>query len=115
MKKSDPLTDALQVAQIHGLQPSRLAALLLEAARLEQRNEDEQRDERGRLVRRRPTEPDWRERALAWLSDCEARTATIREYAAHAGLRRATAYARMLALVEDGLVEVVQPGVYRRL
>jgi hypothetical protein len=106
MKKTDPLTDALQVAQLHGLQPSRLA---------EQRNEEEQRDERGRLVRRRPTEPDWRERALAWLSDCEARTATIREYAAHAGLRRATAYARMLALVEDGLVEVVQPGVYRRL
>ena len=46
--KKDPLTDALEVAQAHGIPPSRLAALLLEAAHLEQRNEEAPRDIRGR-------------------------------------------------------------------
>lgn len=106
---------ALDAAMRHGVRVSRLARLLLDASDIEGRNDETPRDSAGRLVVRRPYDVDWRARALAWLSQQPARTATAREYAQGADLRRATAYARLMALVEDGLAEQVGPGQFRAL
>lgn len=117
MTKSEAIAlgQALICCHQQDVRPSRLAQLLREAARLEGRNDDQPRDDQGRVVRRRPHERDWRETAVEWLRQQPDHRATIREYAASAGLRRATAYARLMALVEDGLAETVSPGVYRAL
>lgn len=106
---------ALDAALRHGVRVSRLARLLLDASELEARNDEVPRDAAGRLVVRRQYDVDWRTRALQWLAEQPNRTATAKEYAQGAELRRATAYARLMALVEDGLAEQVGPGQFRAL
>lgn len=117
MTKQEAMTlaQALMACHQQDVRPSRLARLLMDAAVHEARNDDDPRDAQGRVLRRRPRGTDWRETALAWLGQQPQRKATIREYAAAAELRRATAYARLMALCEDGLAEAVAPGVYRAL
>jgi len=106
---------SLAAAAKMGVRPSRLAALLMDAAHIESRGDEDLSAAQESLIRRRGRGQDWRSDALDWLRAQPECSGTAREYAAHAGIRRPAAYARMLALLDDALVEQLGRGRFKAL
>lgn len=77
--------------------------------------QDEQRDDRGRKVRVRPSpritrERDWREPALIWLAEQPQQRTEVRHYAAAFGVSRGCASMRITELVREGKIVRMRHG-----